>query len=111
MAALASFLAAARRNPWGVIQISTSWAQGVSTTTSRWILALQANAINARSGCLEVDGARVALLDELGPRRARVGRLTERKVKTCCGILHALHHVSTDCVARLGNDRLRVLRH
>ena len=59
----------------------------------RRVLPLRAHALDARRRRLEVDRARVALVDELGPRRARVRRLAEREVVAGRRVLHRLERV------------------
>src|SRR6185436_17234166 len=59
---------------------------------------------------LEVDGARVALVDELRPRRARIRRLAEGEIEAGCRILHRLERVDAERFRRAADDRRGILR-
>ena len=76
----------------------------------RRVFALDADPVDPRRTFLEVDGARIALVDELRPRRVRIRRLTEREIEAGRRILHCLERVDAERFRRAADDRRGVLR-
>src|SRR5262249_23180114 len=76
----------------------------------RRILALRPHALDARRAAVEVDRPRVALVDELRPRRAGIRRLAEREVEPGCRELHCLERAHAHRLGRVRDHRAGVLR-